>query len=93
MAITFNWYRPIALFLAFFTVLWNSFLVVWFGMTLTGGAPAVFSLFPLNTYWLGVFDLSDALPIFESDVCLSGHGNRAVVVSFQKSRCLCSGDG
>lgn len=52
--ISWRWFTPAALFLAFFCVFWDGFLVVWYGMALAGGAPVAMILFPLIHVAVGV---------------------------------------
>lgn len=47
MVIVRRWYSPVYIFLAFFAVMWNAFLVVWYAAAFAGDAPLLFKLFPL----------------------------------------------
>jgi hypothetical protein len=42
-----RWFSPKFLFLVFFCVVWDGFLVFWYTMAIAGDAPLVFKLFPL----------------------------------------------
>lgn len=50
-----RWFSPKHIFFAVFSVIWWGFLVVWYGITLSTGAPLIFSLFPLIHVAAGVF--------------------------------------
>lgn len=50
-----RWFSWVYVFLAFFCVVWNGFLVVWYGMAFASGAPLIFKLFPLLHVAAGVF--------------------------------------
>jgi len=55
--IVYRWFRPAILFLAFFAVFWNGFLVVWFTGALNipdDGFRIVFLLFPIVHVLVGV---------------------------------------
>jgi hypothetical protein len=54
LRITWRWFTPAALFLAFFCVLWDGFLVAWYGVALTGRAPLAMVLFPLVHVAVGI---------------------------------------
>lgn len=54
-ALVVRWFRPAAIFLAFFTVFWNAFLLFWYGVVLSQGAPLVMALFPLLHVAVGLF--------------------------------------
>lgn len=59
--ITWRWFNPVIhIFMAFFCVLWDGFLIVWYGLALGRGAagdevPLVAVLFPLGHVAAGVF--------------------------------------
>ncbi|MEL6866849.1 MAG: hypothetical protein AAFP19_20665 [Bacteroidota bacterium] len=55
LEITLNWYSYKALFLLFFTILWNAFLLNWYGMAVVGDAPLIFKLFPLIHVGIGLW--------------------------------------
>ena len=42
-----KWFSPIFIFLTFFVIFWDGFLVVWYGMATSMDAPLVFKIFPL----------------------------------------------
>ncbi|MET0398886.1 MAG: hypothetical protein ABW277_18990 [Longimicrobiaceae bacterium] len=42
-----RWFSPKFLFLVFFCVFWDGFLVFWYTLAIAGDAPLVFKLFPL----------------------------------------------
>jgi hypothetical protein len=54
LTITRRWFHWAALFLAFFTVVWNGFLVFWYAMGARTGAPLVMFLFPIVHVVVGV---------------------------------------
>ena len=59
LVLTRRWFRPQAIFLAFFCVAWDSFLVFWYGMALSGaaegsGASVIMLVFPLAHVAVGV---------------------------------------
>lgn len=47
LTISWRWFSPAYIFLAFFCVAWDSFLVFWYSMALGTGAPWVFAVFPI----------------------------------------------
>ena len=47
MIIRRKWFSPIFIFLTVFVILWNGFLVFWYGLTTELDAPLVFQLFPI----------------------------------------------
>ncbi|MCC7373730.1 MAG: hypothetical protein IT581_03670 [Verrucomicrobiales bacterium] len=49
-----RWFTPAVLFLVFFCVIWDGFLVFWYGIALTTRAPLIMSLFPLLHVAVGV---------------------------------------
>jgi len=48
LTITRRWLSPAYLFLAFFCVIWNGFLVFWYTVAFAGNAPLIMKLFPLG---------------------------------------------
>jgi hypothetical protein len=49
-----RWFTPAVLFLVFFCVVWDGFLLFWYGIALTTRAPLIMSLFPLLHVAVGV---------------------------------------
>lgn len=49
-----RWFTPAVLFMVAFCMFWDGFLVVWYGVALTRGAPLLMSLFPLIHVAVGV---------------------------------------
>lgn len=49
-----RWFTPALFFMLLFCVVWNGFLVFWYSVTIEGGAPLIFSLFPLIHVAVGV---------------------------------------
>lgn len=49
-----RWFTPAVLFLVFFCVAWDGFLVFWYGIAFKTGAPLIMSLFPLIHVAVGV---------------------------------------
>lgn len=49
-----RWFSPKFLFMLFFCLFWDGFLLVWFGVAAGGRAPLVFFLFPLIHVAVGV---------------------------------------
>lgn len=49
-----RWFTPGVIFLAFFCVAWDGFLVFWYGIAFKTGAPLIMSLFPLIHVAVGV---------------------------------------
>ncbi|KFE66693.1 hypothetical protein [Hyalangium minutum] len=45
--IRWRWFTPSHLFMLVFCIFWNGFLVVWYGISFTVGAPLIMKLFPL----------------------------------------------
>jgi len=56
--LSWRWFRPVHVFLVFFCVVWDSFLVFWYAMALGGGPPFPFNLimilFPIAHVAVGV---------------------------------------
>lgn len=53
--ISMRWYTPVAYFLVFFCLMWNGFLINWYGIGLsTGNMPSMFFLFPLIHVAVGI---------------------------------------
>jgi len=42
-----RWFTPAIIFMTFFAVVWDGFLLFWYGAVISGGAPGFFALFPL----------------------------------------------
>lgn len=53
--ITRSWFTPVVWGLVFFCVIWDGFLVFWYTMAFTAGAPMIAKLFPLIHVSVGVF--------------------------------------
>lgn len=49
-----SWWHPMFIFLLFFCVAWNGFLVFWFQMTASTNAPWIFKLFPIGHVAVGL---------------------------------------
>lgn len=54
LTIRWRWFSPAILFLAFFAVVWDSFLVFWYSMAFGIGAPWIFVVFPIVHLAVGV---------------------------------------
>lgn len=54
MIISYKWFSARFLFLLFFCVFWDGFLVVWYSIALTSGAPLAMILFPIIHVCVGV---------------------------------------
>ena len=54
LLVTYRWFTWAAIFLAFFCVIWDGFLVMWYTIGLTQGAPWMMFLFPLLHVAVGV---------------------------------------
>ncbi len=56
--LSWRWFRPVFLFLVFFCIAWDSFLVFWYAMAIGGGPPFPFNLimilFPIAHVAVGV---------------------------------------
>jgi hypothetical protein len=50
-----RWFSWVYVFLLFFCVVWNGFLVMWYGIAFQADAPLAFKLFPLLHVAAGVF--------------------------------------
>ena len=50
-----RWFSWTFIFLAFFCVVWNGFLLFWYGIAFTTGAPLIMKLFPILHVAVGVF--------------------------------------
>lgn len=55
LKITYRWFSPKTLGLLFFAVLWDGFLVFWYGIALSGGAPSQMLLFGSLHVLVGLF--------------------------------------
>ncbi len=49
-----SWFSPSLIFMAFFCVVWDSFLVFWYSMALRAGAPWIMVVFPIAHLAVGV---------------------------------------
>lgn len=49
-----RWFTPVAFFLVFFCIAWNSFLIFWYTMAIGVGAPWIFKVFPIVHVAVGV---------------------------------------
>lgn len=54
LEVTLRWFKPKAYFLAFFSVFWIGFLIVWYTIAIGGGAPIFAFLVPLIHVAVGV---------------------------------------
>ena len=59
LLITRRWFTPVAFFLVFFCIAWNSFLIFWYSMVLSGDGPpgfmkVIFIIFPIGHLAVGV---------------------------------------
>jgi hypothetical protein len=54
LRITRRWFSGVFIFLAFFCIAWDSFLVFWYSMAFGGGAPWIFKVFPIVHLAVGV---------------------------------------
>lgn len=54
LEISFKWFNPMAFFLLFFTIFWIGFLVFWYAISFSTGAPLFAKLFPLIHVSVGV---------------------------------------
>jgi len=52
--ITRSWFTPVVWALVFFCVIWDGFLVVWYAMAFTAGAPMIAKLFPVIHVTVGL---------------------------------------
>lgn len=68
--ITWRWFAPAFLFLLFFCIAWDSFLVFWYSMAFGTNAPWIFKVFPIAHLAVGI-----GLTYFT----LSGFLNRTVI--------------
>lgn len=75
VVITRRWFTPAALFLAFFCVAWDGFLVFWYGMAFSMDAPWIFKLFPLIHVAVGVgLTYSTLTMFFNRTIIQAGQG-------------------
>lgn len=44
---SFKWFTPVAFFLLFFCIAWDSFLLFWYSIALSGNAPWIMAVFPI----------------------------------------------
>jgi hypothetical protein len=54
LTLRYRWFTPVALFLVFFCIAWDSFLIFWYAMAFGGGAPCIFIIFPIAHVAVGV---------------------------------------
>ncbi|GAB5553502.1 MAG: hypothetical protein Sapg2KO_30930 [Saprospiraceae bacterium] len=54
LEISFKWFSPMAFFLLFFSIFWVGFLVFWYAISFSTGAPLMAILFPLIHVGVGV---------------------------------------
>jgi hypothetical protein len=52
--ITWRWFTPVHLFLIFFCIAWDGFLLMWYGIALTAEAPLIAIVFPVAHVAAGV---------------------------------------
>jgi hypothetical protein len=52
--ISWRWFTPAHLFMAFFATAWDAFLVFWYTMAFRSGAPWIFKVFPVAHLAVGV---------------------------------------
>ena len=64
MEIEIPWFQPMAIFMAFFTVIWCGFLVFWYSIAIGTGAPLIMSLFPLIHVAVGLYLIYHTLCMF-----------------------------
>ncbi len=55
LRITRRWFTPATIFLAFFTLVWDGFLIFWYTMAMGGGAPVEMLLVPLLHLVVGIY--------------------------------------
>lgn len=74
-----RWFTPVVLFLVFFCVAWDGFLVFWYSMAARGNAPWIFILFPLIHVAVGVgITYSTLATLFNSTVITVRRGSLAI---------------
>ncbi len=54
LVITRRWFSPLHVFMLFFCLFWDGFLVLWYSIAVEGGAPVEMILFPLIHVGVGV---------------------------------------
>lgn len=54
VVITRKWFTPVALFLLFFCIAWDGFLVFWYGIAFSMDAPWIMKVFPIVHVAVGV---------------------------------------
>lgn len=54
LEISFKWFNPMAFFLLFFSIFWVGFLVFWYAISFSTGAPLMALLFPIIHVSVGV---------------------------------------
>ena len=64
LSIDFKWWSPMAIFFGLFTTFWVGFLVMWYTIGLTTGAPIVMLLFPLIHVAVGIYLMYTTLTLF-----------------------------
>lgn len=69
-----RWFSPTYIFLAFFCVIWDGFLIFWYSMAFSTGASLIFVLFPVIHLAVGIGLTYSTLAGFinTSTVCVSG---------------------
>lgn len=54
LRVTWRWFSPAILFLVFFCVFWDGFLVFWYGVAFREGAPLIMKIVPLLHVLVGL---------------------------------------
>lgn len=80
LAITLKWFTPIAIFLLFFTIVWDGFLVFWYSLAFSGEAPWIMGLFPVVHVAVGVYLTYYTLCLLFNKTFIDIAGNYLTVV-------------
>ena len=73
-ALTRRWFNFTYFFMAFFTVAWNAFLLVWYSIALKPGSPWIMAVFPIAHVAVGLFLIYSTITGFVNRTVLSLDG-------------------
>src|SRR5690606_23292896 len=79
LTITRRWFSPAIIFLAFFCVFWDGFLIFWYVMGVAAGAPIIMFIFPLIHVGVGAGLTYFCVASFVNRTTITvGHGQLAI---------------
>jgi len=74
-----RWFTPAHIFMAVFALFWDGFLLFWYGMVFSTGAPLIFVLFPLIHLAVGVGITYSALAGFLNTTYIELAGSNLLI--------------